>query len=144
MVDNQVVRRTDKNGHALIRNLRAYDSNRISVDPRELPLDTSIESDKIAIVPHYRSGAVAKFPIVRERSGTFRLVLANGRPVPTGAEVILKGNRFPVALDGLVYVTGLDHGMRAEAEWNGGNCTFRIEALIGDDPLPDMGTIVCR
>jgi len=71
-------------------------------------------------------------------------VQADGRPVPTGAEVILKGSRFPVALDGLVYVTGFDHGMTAQAEWNGGACAFRIAAPIGEDPLPDMGTIVCR
>ncbi len=144
MVDNQVVRRTDQNGRALIRNLRAYDSNRISVDPRQLPLDTRIDSDKMTITPRYRSGVVVKFPVARERGGTFRLVLSNGSPVPTGAEVILKGKRFPVALDGLVYVSGLDHGMSAEAEWNGGQCAFRIDAPIGDDPLPDMGTIVCR
>lgn len=144
MVDNQVVRHTDKNGHALIRNLRAYDSNRISVDPRQLPLDTRIDSDRMTISPRYRSGVVVNFPVARERSGTFKLVLVDGRPVPTGAEVILKGNRFPVALDGLVYVTGLDHGMSARAEWNGGQCDFRLDAPPSDDPLPDMGTIVCR
>jgi len=143
-VDNQVVRHTDKDGRALIRNLRAYDSNRVSVNPRQLPLDTRIDTDKITITPQYRSGVVVKFPISRERGGTFRLVLPNGQPVPTGAEVILKGNRFPVALDGLVYVTGLDHGMAAEAEWNNGHCAFRLSAPPSGDPLPDMGTIVCR
>jgi outer membrane usher protein len=128
----------------LVRNLRAYEENRISVDPRQLPLDTKIDSDKMTISPRYRSGVIVKFPVSRERSGTFKLVLADGKPVPAGAEVILKGNRFPVALDGLVYVTGLDHGMTSEAEWNGGHCAFRIDAPVGDDPLPDMGTIVCR
>jgi outer membrane usher protein len=144
MVDNQVVRHTDKNGRALIRNLRAYDNNRISVDPRQLPLDTRIDNDRIVISPRYRSGLIARFPVERVRSGTFKLVLANGRPVPTGAEVMLKGNKFPVAFDGLVYVTGLDHGMSGSAEWNGGACTFRVDAPIGDDPMPDMGTILCR
>jgi outer membrane usher protein len=114
------------------------------VDPRQLPLDTRIDSDRMTISPRYRSGVVVNFPVARERSGTFKLVLVDGRPVPTGAEVILKGNRFPVALDGLVYVTGLDHGMSARAEWNGGQCDFRLDAPPSDDPLPDMGTIVCR
>jgi len=143
-VDNQVVRHTDGEGRALVRNLRAYDGNRISVDPRQLPLDTRIDTDKIVIAPRYRSGVVVKFPVSRERGGTFRLMQSTGRPVPTGAEVILRGNRFPVALDGLVYVTGLDHGMAAVAEWNGGQCVFRIEPPPAGDPLPDMGTIVCR
>jgi outer membrane usher protein len=144
MVDNQIVRQSDQNGRALIRNLRAYESNRISVDPRQLPLDTRIDSDRMTVAPRYRSGLVVKFPVARERSGTFKLQLPNGRWVPTGAEVVLKGNRFPVALDGLVYVTGLDHGMSGHAEWRDGQCDFRVDAPPSDDPLPDLGTIVCR
>lgn len=144
MVDNQLIRRTDEDGRALIRNLRAYDINRISVDARQLPLDTRIDSDKITVTPRFRSGVVVRFPIVRERAGVFRLVQQDGKPVPTGAEVSFKGNMFPVAMDGYVYVTGLDHGMAAEAEWKDGRCAFRVGAPSSDDPLPDMGTIVCR
>jgi len=144
LVDNQVVRQTDEHGRALIRNLRAYDVNRISVDARELPLDTHIESDKITVTPRYRSGVIVKFPITRERNATFRLVQQNGQPVPSGGEVIFRGQRFPVATDGFVYVTGLDHGMTAEADWNDGRCAFRIPPPPSDDPLPDLGTVVCR
>jgi len=144
LVDNQIVRRTDEDGRALIRNLRAYDVNRISVDARELPLDTHIESDKITVTPRYRSGVVVKFPITRERNATFRLVQQDGKPVPSGGEVIFRGQRFPVAQDGYVYVTGLDHGMTAEADWTTGRCAFRIPPPPSDDPLPDLGTVVCR
>ncbi len=144
MVDNQVVRRTDRNGRAFVRNLRAYEENRLSVDPRQLPLDTRIDSDKLKISPRYRSGLIVKFAIAHERSATFKLVLPSGRPVPAGAEVVFKGNRFPVALDGLVFVTGFDHGLSAEAEWNGGRCTFRVDAPVGDDPLPDLGIVACQ
>jgi hypothetical protein len=44
----------------------------------------------------------------------------------------------------MVYVTGYDHGMAAEASWNGGHCSFRLEPPPPDEPLPDMGTIQCH
>jgi hypothetical protein len=58
--------------------------------------------------------------------------------------VTLRGTQFPVVLDGTVYVTGYDHGMSAEASWVGGRCSFRLEPPPPDDPLPDMGTVVCH
>jgi outer membrane usher protein FimD/PapC len=61
-----------------------------------------------------------------------------------GAVVKLRGTLFPVVLDGMVYVTGYDHGMAAEASWTGGHCSFRLEPPPPDEPLPDMGTIQCR
>jgi outer membrane usher protein FimD/PapC len=87
---------------------------------------------------------VARFPVERVRGGTFRLVTDDGKPVPVGAMVKFKGTLFPVVLDGMVYVTGYDHGMAAEASWNGGQCSFRLEPPPPDEPLPDMGTIQCH
>ena len=64
--------------------------------------------------------------------------------MPVGATVTLQGAQFPVVLDGVVYVTGYDHGVAAEAAWDGGRCNFRLEPPPPDDPLPDMGTIRCH
>jgi outer membrane usher protein len=143
-VENQLTTHTDANGRALLYNLRPYEANRISITPEELPLDTSIAASSTIMAPPYRSGVIARFPVERVRSGTFRLVTDDGKPVPVGAVVTLKGAQFPVVLDGLVYVTGYDHGMAAEASWTGGRCHFRLEPPPPDDPLPDMGTVKCR
>ncbi len=143
-VENQLTTHTDANGRALLYNLRPYEANRISITPEDLPLDTSIGASSTIMAPPYRSGVIARFPVERVRSGTFRLVTEDGKPVPVGAVVTLKGAQFPVVLDGMVYVTGYDHGMAAEASWAGGHCHFRLEPPPPDDPLPDMGTIKCR
>jgi outer membrane usher protein len=143
-VENQLTTHTDSSGKALLYNLRPYEANRISITPEDLPLDTSIASSSTIMAPPYRSGVIARFPVERVRSGTFRLVTMDGKPVPVGALVKLHGALFPVVLDGLVYVTGYDHGMAAEASWTGGHCSFRLEPPPPDDPLPDMGTIQCR
>ena len=143
-VENQLTTHTDASGRALLYNLRPYEANRISITPEDLPLDTSIAASSTIMAPPYRSGVIARFPVERVRSGTFRLVTDDGKPLPVGAVVTLKGVQFPVVLDGMVYVTGYDHGMAAEASWAGGHCRFRLEPPPPDDPLPDMGTVKCH
>jgi outer membrane usher protein len=143
-VENQLTTHTDATGRALLYNLRPYEANRISITPEDLPLDTTIGASSTIMAPPYRSGVIARFPVERVRSGTFRLVQDDGKPVPVGAVVTLKGAQFPVVLDGMVYVTGYDHGMAAEASWSGGHCSFRLEPPPPDDPLPDMGTVACH
>jgi len=143
-VENQLTTHTDDSGRALLYNLRPYEANHISITPEDLPLDTTIGASSTIMAPPYRSGVIARFPVERVRSATFRLVMEDGKPVPVGAVVKLRGTLFPVVLDGMVYVTGYDHGMAAEASWTGGHCGFRLEPPPPDEPLPDMGTIQCR
>jgi outer membrane usher protein len=82
--------------------------------------------------------------VQRVNPATFRLVQPDGRAVPAGAVVQLNGGTFVVALDGLTYVTTLDHGVGASAQWEGERCAFRVGPPPQDDPLPDLGTIVCQ
>jgi outer membrane usher protein len=98
-VENQLTTHTDANGRALLYNLRPYEANRISITPEDLPLDTSIAASSTIMAPPYRSGVIARFPVERVRGGTFRLVMDDGRPVPVGAVVTLKGVQFPVVLE---------------------------------------------
>ena len=143
-VENQLTAHTDASGKALLYNLRPYEANRISITPEDLPLDTTIAASSTVMAPPYRSGVIARFPVERVHSGTFRLITDDGKPVPVGATVTLQGAQFPVVIDGMVYVTGYDHGVAAEANWSGGHCSFRLEPPPPDDPLPDMGTIQCH
>lgn len=143
-VENQLTTHTDATGRALIYNLRSYEANRISIAPEELPLDTAIASSSSIMTPPYRSGVVARFPVERIRSGTFRLVTEEGVALPVGASVTLQGKAFPVVLDGMVYVTGYDHGIDGAATFRGGRCTFRLPSPPADEPLPELGTIQCR
>lgn len=143
-VENQLTAHTDATGRALLYNLRPYEANHISIQPTELPLDTTIAASSAIVAPPYRSGVVARFPVEHVHGWTFRLVTEGGTPVPVGAQVKLKGKSFPVVLDGLVYVTGFDHGLVAEASWPGGHCSFRLDSPPPGDPLPDMGIVTCR
>jgi outer membrane usher protein len=143
-LENQPVTRTNSRGRALLPELRPYEANRIGIDPRDLPFETRVAARELMIAPPFRSGVVARFPVERIRSGSFRLRRSDGSPVPSGAWVEFNGERFPVALDGFVYVTNFDHGLSAFATWKSGRCRFRVEPPPPNEPAPDMGEIVCR
>lgn len=143
-VENQLVAHTDQNGRALLHNLRSYESNQVSIEPADLPLDVDIAARSMIVQPAWRSGVIVKFPVERIHAATFRLLLPDGTPVPAGATVRLNGGSFTVAMGGFTYVTTLDHGVGASAAWSGGACVFRVEPPPADDPQPDMGDITCR
>jgi outer membrane usher protein len=143
-LENRLVTRTDARGRAVLPNLLSYEANRISVEPEDLPLNTQINARAMVVRPAYRSGVVVQFPVVRISPAVFRLLLPDNSPVPVGAEVQLNGGTFAVAMDGYTYVTTLDHGTGGTAAWEGGRCVFRVEPPPSDDPLPDMGDIICR
>ena len=143
-VDNQPVTRTDATGHALVRNLRPYEANRVGIDATQLPIDASLAAESVEVVPAWRSGALVRMPVQRERGGLLRLVRRDGSAVRAGAVVRFNGAEFPVGLDGRTYVTGYDHGLAGEARWDGGRCVFRVEPPPPDDPLPDLGDVACR
>jgi outer membrane usher protein len=144
LVENQFVTRTDGHGRAVLNNLLPYETNRISIDPLQLPLDTEIKAREIVIQPSWHSGLLVNFPVQRIHPGLMRLVLQDGTAVPTSAVVTFNGGRFVVAKDGLTYVTTLDHGTTGTAQWPGGRCVFRAGPPLAGDPLTDLGDVLCR
>lgn len=143
-VENQPVGQTDSKGRILLDALRAYESNSVSIDPKELPLDASLAIPAMAVTPAYRSGPIVRFPVVRASAATLRLVLEDGSAVPAGARVVTQRERVPVALDGLVYLTQASGRQVAHAEWPGHRCDFRFERPDDGDPQPDLGDVACH
>ena len=144
--DNQAVAVTDKNGDALVPMLRPYQNNEISLDAETLPLSAQVNSLNATAVPRYRSGTVVKFAVGSDRSATFTVKLPSGAPLPAGATVRIAGEeqRFPVGLDGEVYVTGLEVNTWIEASWDHQSCRFKVSLRANQDPLPDLGTFICN
>jgi outer membrane usher protein len=146
LTDNQPAGRTDANGNALIPRLRAYDVNVISIDQRDLPMNAQINALKVEAVPYFRSGMDVPFPIKFSNGATFTIHLEDGTPLPVGASVQAIGNTsiYPVGYGGEVYVTGLTTATWLRATWNGQSCDFAVSFTRSADPLPDLGTFVCK
>jgi len=145
LVDNQAAGHTDASGNALIPRLRAYDSNVISIDQRDLPMDAEIGALSVRAIPYFRSGVDVRFPIRRTQGATLTIVLADGRPLPAGAVVRVIGQASDALLGtgGEVYLTHLAPDNRLRAEWHGQHCEFDVALVPGADPLPDLGTFTC-
>lgn len=146
LADNQPVARTNSKGNALVPRLRAYDRNVISIDQIDLPMDATIKAVKVEAVPYYRSGVVVKFPIERSFGATFTINLEDGSPIPVGAAVLVDGKDdvYIVGYDGAVYVVGLTPTTHLHATWKNQSCAFDINYVASADPLPDLGTVICK
>jgi outer membrane usher protein len=146
LVDNQSAGQTDANGNALIPRLRAYDNNVISIDQRDLPLDAQISTLKLEAVPYFRSGIEVKFPIKHSRGATLTILLEDGKPLPVGASVqeIGKDEQYMVGYDGEIYVVDLDPIAMLRATWSSQACEFEVRFTASADPLPDLGTFICK
>jgi len=143
-VDNQPVARTDQAGRVLLDSLRPYDTNLVSLDPTELPMDAALKKASMSVVPASRSGAVLRFPVRRVRAATMRLALPGGAAVPAGAQVALGPGRHPVALDGLVYIEDLPDAVEGTARWADRSCSFVMPSAETADAVADLGVVPCK
>ncbi len=143
---NQLVARTDSGGVALVPRLLAYQKNPVRIEQADLPMDAQIDSVQVDAVPFFRSGMRLPFPIKRSRGALLTLVLESGDPLPAGALVSMAGEaeEFPVGYKGEVYVTGLGVSNRLRASWRGKSCEIEVAFPQTADPLPHLGTYVCK
>jgi outer membrane usher protein len=146
LADNQAAGHTDASGNALIPRLRAYDSNVISIDQRDLPMDAEIGALSVRAVPYFRSGVDVRFPIRRTQGATLTILLEDGHPLPQSAVVRVIGRATDalVGSDGEVYVVNLEPVNRLRADWHGQHCEFEVAFAPGADTLPDLGRFTCK
>jgi outer membrane usher protein len=145
MRSNQVVAVTNKSGMALVPGLLPYQSNFLSVDPDQLPLEVTIGSVQRVTVPYARSGVLLEFPIRRARNVLATLVQQDGAPVPPGARVtVLPGNQeFTVVKRGGVYMTDVQGAESIAVSWNGGACTVGLGLTQSAGVEVEIGPLVC-
>lgn len=131
MRENRPVAETDASGRALITGLRAYEENRISIDPLDLPLSAEIGATDLCVVPCRRSGATAKFPVSPLVAATATIVDAGGSPLPPGTllRAGTSGYVTPVGFGGEVFITGLDEPRILEAQTRDGACRVYVPAV---------------
>ena len=144
--DNQPAGRTGADGYAVLPELRAFDINPVSIEQQDLPLDATLGSLKMVVVPYYRSGLLLDFPVQRSHGATLHILLDDGAPIPSGAivQIVGRDDQFPVALGGEAYLTGLEEHNRLRASWKGKGCEFDAGFPRSADPLPNLGTFVCH
>lgn len=144
--ENQLMGKTGQDGKLLLPQLRPYEENDIRIDHRDLPMDADIETLRLKIAPHFRSGVPIEFPVKHLHPALLTLMLEDGRPVPPGARVTRMGGNtyYSVGMNGLVYVEDMDADFELVVNYTGGQCRARVAMPVSDEPQPDLGQQVCR
>ncbi|MCQ4163772.1 fimbria/pilus outer membrane usher protein [Tahibacter harae] len=121
--ENQWLGRSDGRGRLLVPQLRAFETNRIALEPRELPPDVQPAQDRLLLRPYRGGGVLASFGVRRDTAQDWVLQLPDGRPAPPGSLLLIDGEaRQSVGYGGLVHVEAATASARWELRGTFGQC----------------------
>jgi outer membrane usher protein len=144
--ENRPVGVTNGQGMLLVPTLRAYQANKITVDPTNLPVDAEIDSTHDVVAPADRAGVLVKFKTRSDAaSALVTFVSGDGHFIPAGSMGhIENGEDFVVGYDGEAYLRNLGSSNRASIEMKGGSC----QAAFPFSPQPGeqvrIASVLCR
>ena len=144
--ENRLVGTTNSGGHLLVPDLLSYDTNHLSIDTLNLPVEASVETDHLDVAPRAKSGVLARFALGRYQGATVILKDEQGQPLPVGTHATLSGSTVKalVGYDGEVFFPTLQPGEN------------KVSALVGDvmctadirfktaDTMKTIGPFVCK
>ena len=144
--ENRPVATTNSSGKAVVPSLNAYQSNKISIDPRELPLDASIAETQEVVVPPDRGGIVADFGIrTAVQSAVVILKDSTGKPVQAGLRGKTEnGKSFVVGYDGRAYIEGLDPNNNVTVALVDRECHAEFSYAPRQGGQTVIGPVVCQ
>jgi outer membrane usher protein len=145
-VENQKVGQTDSHGTLLVPNLRSFESNRVAIDPGNLPIDALPARTEAIVTPRNQSGLRVDFGVdPGVHAAELAFVDDHGAPLEAGRTGKLSnGVEFVVGYDGLAFVTGVQDSETVEIDGEHGAChaSFSYQATPGKRVR--IGPIVCR
>ncbi|MHC8285756.1 fimbria/pilus outer membrane usher protein [Pseudomonas sp. XS1P51] len=144
--ENRPVGRTNASGILFVEDLRAYESNLLTIDANDVPMDSSLDNVERRVRPRDRSGLVVKFPISRSYGATLRLVDEQHQPIALGSQVTLNrtGAQGVVGYDGLTFLEGLGaHNELLVQPPDKPSCHLAFEYQSQADNIPEIGPLTC-
>lgn len=145
---NRPVGKTNSRGRAIIADLRSYQHNQISVDPRNLPVDATVAATREIVVPTDRSGVVVDFGVSTSSApALLSFVDATGAflPVSTEGRVSGTGEQFVIGYDGQTYIQQLAQTNQVTIDLgNGATCEaqFPYRAKPGSQVVIEK--VICQ
>ncbi|MFC5499317.1 fimbria/pilus outer membrane usher protein [Caenimonas terrae] len=142
---NQVAATTNGKGLALVTGLLPYETNQISVNAEDLPMDVDVAGVQETVVPYARSGVVVKIPVKRARNALVTLHLADGSAVPAGTRVRMMpgGQEFVVARRGEVYLMDMQAENSIDVRLKGGSCILAVKGEAAGAGQAPIGPLTC-
>lgn len=145
-LENRLIGQTDADGMLLVTPLNAWQRNKLSIDPMDLPANMRIADVDLLATPRDRSGARVRFAITPVRSAVVVLHDAAGQPLPLGSTVKINdatGSEAMVGYDGETYLDTLEMHNRLRVQSPGGACTASFDYPGAADAIPRIGPLTC-
>lgn len=146
--ENRPVGRTNRKGKLLLSDLRSYERNQISIDPRNLPIDATVGSTREITVPADRSGTVVDFDVHTDaRAALVILQNAVGEYLETGSVGKMEGaaEGFVIGYGGQAFITGLDsHNRIIVDQPTRGRCFAEFGYIPHEGEQVTIPDVICR
>jgi outer membrane usher protein len=147
LYENRPAGQTDRRGQLLIPNLRSYQRNTISIDPRGLPVDADAPVTQSVVAPADRSGVVVGFGVKTDvAAAVLILVGKDGKFLAPGSAGRLDGasETFVVGYDGRAFVQGLGATNTVVITEPAGECRATFPFAAKDNTQVAIGPLVCQ
>ena len=145
--ENRPVGKANADGKILIPNLRSYQKNSITIDPRSLPVDADAPTTHDVVAPRDRSGVVVRMG-VKNASDQAVVVLTDkgGKFIAAGASGRLDDSdqTFVIGYDGRTYLKGLHDQNTVVVDLDGGECRASFAFAPKKDKQVVIGPVVCQ
>ena len=140
------VARTGIFGAALVPDLQAYRNNRVSIDPKSLPLDANVSATAMTVVPSHKSGVTVNFGAGDTASALLTVTGPDGAFLPAGTLVKRSGARdeFTVGYDGELWLDGLKSHNTLTAMLDKGRCTATFSYAKAGEDVVHIDGVQCK
>ena len=144
--ENRFVGKTGKNGKLLISQLHAYQNNKISINPENLPLNSSVSETEKRVAPRSKSGVLVDFGVKKDGNGVIVILKdANDKFIATGTGIRVEGKDEPFVMgyDGEVYLTDIPEHVKLTAEGVNDTCAVEFNFKPETTTQTSIGPLQC-
>jgi outer membrane usher protein len=142
---------TDSRGNLFVPSLLSYYGNKLSIAPKDIPLNHNVEVVDRIVAPPYRGGALVEFSAPRIQRVVGKTIVAkDGKEiVPAYGQLTLSANGksfdSPLGKEGEFYFENLQGGRyQGLIEHKDMSCEFTLEIPQSPDELIRLGSVRCR
>ncbi len=144
--ENRFVGKTGKNGKLLISQLHAYQPNKISIDPENLPLNTSVSETEKHVAPRSKSGVLVDFGVKKDGNGLIAILQdSKGVFLAPGTKINVSGKDEPFVMgyDGEVFLTDIGEHVTLTAEGVNSTCAVSFDFKADKETQASIGPLKC-
>ena len=145
--ENRPLGVTNSQGLFLVPSLRAYQPNKISFDPRNLPVNADIPQIKNMVAPADRAGIVVRFGVKTDVSSAVVILTdAKSKPLLVGSKGRINGGEesFVVGYDGRTFLKNLISQNTVVVATETGECRANFAFAQAGDGQVVIGPVRCQ